>query len=267
MKQKLTQLMLLLMLTIGTQQAHAQFGSLVNNAKIATKKAIKQESKSLTKEATKAVRNAGAKTTEYTYGDHVYTMKGTFSIARYDSNAAGTVTFTHVPSDYEEFETVYNEFLGTTPHGTAAMMPMAMEIYARNPEEGLRCIKLINWPTNVNSVVSQLQSKLKAVQAGDSYGQRYLPAAVLKGATPANGYTPIRPYTVTMNASVNKHQDLQITGNGRVMYLYIMGKGWDTEQRSVEIVKSPDSGTFQVFNCPALYTDCKQIQGTWGGLD
>ena len=48
----------------------------------------------------------------------------------------------------------------------------------------------------------------------DSYGQRYLPAAVLEGATAANGYTPNKPYTVTMEASVNKHQELQLTDIG-----------------------------------------------------
>ena len=24
---------------------------------------------------------------------------------------------------------------------------------------------------------------------------------------------------------------------------------------------------YQVFNCPSLYTGCRQIQGTWGGLE
>ena len=55
-------------------------------------------------------------------------------------------------------------------------------------------------------------------------------------------------------------------GSGTVMYIYIMGKGWDTNQRSVEIIKQPDSELHQVFNCPSLYTQCKQIRGTWPGL-
>ena len=207
--------------------------------------------------------------TTWNYGDHTYTMKGNLTVEKYNSSATGVVTFTNVPSDFEEFEKLYTEFLGKTPHGTAAMMTMAMEIYGRDREEGMKCMQLLNWPSNVNSVVSQLKEKYGTSQyapANDSYHQRYLPAAVLKGAKPENGYTPSEPYTIEMKASVNKHQDMQFMGSGRVMYIYVMGDGWDTHQRSVEIIKQPDSELHQVFNCPSLYTQCKQIRGEWKGL-
>lgn len=205
----------------------------------------------------------------WTYGDHTYTQQGTLTAKQYDRKAKGVVTFTNVPSDYEEFETLYTQFFGKTPHGTAAMMVMAMEIYGRDRQVGRKCIELINYPSNVNSVISILNDKYGSSQyapANDSYHQRYLPAAVLKGATPQNGYRPQEPYTVEMKASVNKHQDMTFGGTGRVMYIYIMGDGWDTHQRSVEIIKQPDSELHQVFNCPSLYTQCKQIRGEWQGL-
>ena len=44
------------------------------------------------------------------------------------------------------------------------------------------------------------------------------------------------------------------------------GKGWDTEQRSVEIIRQPGQPLYKIFNCPALYTQCKPIQGSWPGL-
>lgn len=207
--------------------------------------------------------------TTWSYDGHSYTMKGNLTAEGYNQRATGEVTFTNVPQSYEEFEALYTQFLGKTPHGTAAMMPMAMEIYGRNREVGLRCIKLICYPSNVNSVVSQLNQKFGTspyAPANDGYHQRYLPAAVLKGATPENGYTPQQPYTVEMKASVNKHQELTFSGSGTVVYIYMMGKGWDTNQRSVEIIKQPDSELHQVFNCPALYTQCKQIRGKWQGL-
>ena len=203
------------------------------------------------------------------YGDHVYTMVGTFTAEKYNRSATGTVTFTNVPADYQEFEAVYTNFLGKTPHGTAAMMPMAMEMYGRDADEGLRCLQLINYPSNVNSVVSQLKQKFVPSQhapANDPYIQRYLPAAVLRGATPDNAYEPSYPYTVDMKASVNAHQELQISGSGRVMYIYVMGNGWDTRQRSVEVILQTGAKLHQVFNCPALYTQCKNIHGQWQGL-
>ena len=95
-------------------------------------------------------QNTGLST--WRYGSHTYTMKGNLTAEAYNPSATGVVTFTNVPADYNEFEALYKEFLGKTPHGTAAMMTMAMEIYGRDREEGLRCIQLINWPTNVNSV-------------------------------------------------------------------------------------------------------------------
>ena len=189
----------------------------------------------------------------WTYGGHTYTQKGTLTAKEYDKKATGVVTFTNVPSDYEEFESLYTNFLGKTPHGTAAMMVMAMEIYGRDRKVGRQCIELINYPSNVNSVISILNDKYGSSQyapANDSYHQRYLPAAVLKGATPQNGYRPQEPYTIEMKASVNKHQELQIVGSGRVMYVYVMGKGWDTEQRSVEIIRQPNQ---------PLYKDRKSV--------
>lgn len=149
------------------------------------------------------------------------------------------------------------------------MMVMAMEIYGRDRAMGKECIKLINYPSNVNSVIPRLNDKYGTsayAPENDSYNQRYLPAAVLKGATPENGYRPQEPYTIEMKASVNQHQELQITGPGRVMYIYMMGKGWDTEQRSVEIIRQPKQPLYKIFNCPALYTQCKTIHGTWQGL-
>ena len=158
----------------------------------------------------------------WTYGNHTYTQKGNLTAKQYNSKATGVVTFTNIPSDYEEFAALYRQFLGNTPHGTAAMMVMAMEIYGRDRQVGKRCIELINYPSNVNSVIPRLNDKYGTSQyapENDGYHQRYLPAAVLKGATPQNGYRPQEPYTVEMKASVNKHQELQIVGSGLVMYV------------------------------------------------
>ena len=205
----------------------------------------------------------------FNYGQHTYTMRGTLSMESYDPQASGEVTFTHVPTDFAEFEAVYTQFLGKTPHGTAAMMPMAMELYGRDRALGLQCLKLICYPSNVNSVTSILDTKYKASSQSpdnDPYVQRYLPAAVLKGATPDNAYRPQEPYTVEMKASVNSHKQMQFMGDGTVMYIYVMGKGWDTEQRQVDIVRQSGSELHQVFNCPSLYTQCKIIKGKWSGL-
>ncbi len=220
---------------------------------------------------------------EMKYGDHTYTQKGKISQVsinsvgsalgsafglgnrvKYDKPTA-TVTFTNIPSDYEEFEAVYTQFLGKTIHGTAAMIPMAIEMYARDAEVGKKCFELIcNGPATVSGIIRILKEKLPPnADYSDSYTQRYMAAALLKGAKDKNAYTPDYPYTVQMCMSPNKSQN--VTG-GVDTFIYILAKGWDTEQRSVEIFKGYDDDLYKVYNCPSCYTQCKNIRGTWKGL-
>lgn len=268
MKQSVITIVLSLCALVGVQtEAYAQFGNLLNRAKQEANKAVNSpKTKNAAKKAVQKARKSSAKETTFEYGEHVYTQKGTFKASRYDKYAAGEVTFTNIPSDFEEFEAVYTQFLGLTPHGTAAMIPMAMELYARDREVGKKCIELLCYETNINSFISRLRDKFGA-EPSDSYGERYLPAALLKGAKAQNAYTPDQPYTVEMEASVNPHQELQITGSGTVMYLYIIGSGWDAQQRQVEIHLEDGEELHKVFNCPSVYSGCKQIRGNWQGLE
>ncbi len=250
------------MMTVACQQPKTPTGSF-SNAALTEQETVEE----VEEPATVSVELTD---TTMTYGEHVYTMKGNLTAEQYNREAVGRVTFTHVPTDFMEFERVYSDFLGKTPHGVMAMMPMAMELYGRDRDLGERCIRLINYDSNVSSVLSILRVKFNASEhapENDTYTQRYLPAAALKGATPENGYTPTEPYTVEMTASVNPHSDLKISGKGRVVYLYILGEGWDTRKRQVEVLLPPGNGALhKVFNCPSLYTQCKTIEGEWKGL-
>lgn len=216
----------------------------------------------------------------FTYGDHVYAVNGGFNFGGMDRNGDGvvdnspyrdkataTVTFTHVPADYTEFEAVYN-VLGKSIAGTVAMIPMALEMYARDMAEGQRCFNLLcNSPVTVSSILSIVKTKIIAspyAPANDPYIQRYLAAALLKGATPANAYCPVEPYTVEMCASVNTPRP---TFGGMDYFIYIIARGWDTIQRQVEILQPTGSEYFKVYNCPSCYTQCKPIRGTWPGLE
>jgi len=218
-----------------------------------------------------------------TYGNHTYEVTGNIPDAGEDINGDGiadvkqylgkataTVVFSNIPSDYTEFEAVYNGLLGKSIQGTAAMIPMAFEIYARNSSTGEKCLNLLcNSSATVSGIVRILKTKFVPSQyagADDLYLQRYLAAALLKGATPDNAYSPSTPYTVEMGPSVNKPQEISISGNGTDYFLYIFGKGWDNEQRQVEIFLEKGASLYKVFNCPSTYTQCKTIVGTWGGL-
>ena len=109
--------------------ANAQLQGLINRGKQALKKEAKKEIK---EQGLNALTKVSGKESSFSSNGHTYTQKGTLSIKTYNPAATGMVTFTNVPSNYEEFEEVYTKFLGQTPYGVAAMMPMAMEIYGRD---------------------------------------------------------------------------------------------------------------------------------------
>ena len=207
-----------------------------------------------------------------TYGDHTYTVSGeiTYDQTYYDTPTA-FVTFTNIPSGVTEFKAVYDNLLGLSPQGAAAMVPMAIEIYARDANVGEQCFNVLcNSSSTVAGIVRILKTKFNYSQyspENDQYVQRYLPAALLKGASYTNGYKPEEPYTVKMSGNPNGIQDAPLTG-GTVHYTYILTDGgWDTFQRGVEIFQPSGSNKYQVFNCPSTYTQCRNIQnGPWAGL-
>lgn len=207
-----------------------------------------------------------------TYGSHTYTVNGEFNYSSPVFNMpTATVTFTNIPSGLTEFKAVYENLLGKSPQGAAAMIPMAIEIYARDASTGEKCFNLLcNSDATVSGIVRILKTKFNYSQyspENDQYVQRYLPAALLKGASYTNGYKPIEPYTVEMCASPNGTQDAPLTG-GTVYYAYILAPGgWDSFQRGVEIFQAYGSNMYKVFNCPSTYTQCRNLQnGPWGGL-
>ena len=157
----------------GLMQPKDQWRSLVNESKL----------------------TAQASGNSLTYGDHVYTVNGEID---YNSTEHKTptanVTFTHVPSGYTEFEVVYNGLLGKSIQGTAAMIPMALEIYARDASTGERCLRLLcNSASTVDGIIRILKTKLVPSEyspENDQYIQRYMPAALQKGAPNTNAYRP-----------------------------------------------------------------------------
>ena len=78
-----------------------------------------------------------------TYGSHSYSVAGDidfdFDPAQYTQQVTATVTFSNIPSGFTEFKAVYEGLLGKSIQGAAAMVPMAMEIYARDAETGKKC--------------------------------------------------------------------------------------------------------------------------------
>ena len=209
------------------------------------------------------------------YGEHSYTLDGAIAFdyapGEYKQKVEATVTFTNIPSGYNEFQAVYEGLLGKSLAGTVAMVPMAMEIYARNSMTGERCLRLLCKDQGVADQVAQLlKSRIipsSASGANDDYLQRYLPAASLKGASYENAYAPLEPYTVEMGAQPNLPQESKFSPYGTVFYTYIYADGWDTRARGVDVFLPKGEEFYKIQGCSSCLTQCKTIfNGTWGGL-
>ena len=209
-----------------------------------------------------------------TYGDHTYEVKGNidfdFDIATMDPHVESTVEFTNIPSGFNEFKAVYENLLGKSPQGVAAMIPMMMEIYARDPETGEKCLRLIAKEDYVvTDILRVLKSKFpRSTEAEkDKYMQRYLPAACLKGADLLNDYAPEEPYTVELGAEQPKPQQTSMSPYGTVYYVALYCSGWDSTSRKVEIFLPLKKDLYKLQACSSCYTQCKDIlEGPWKGL-
>lgn len=206
-----------------------------------------------------------------TYDNHTYTMDGNFD-EDYVTNGKAKVTFTNIPSDYEEFRTVYEEFLGTTSYGVSAMLPMAFELWGRDHEVGKQCIALITGGTCYNEIMRQLPAHMEMSSqspADDPYVQRCLPAAILQGATKENGYNPTEPYTV--NISIGRKaqwaEESEILQSNVYQLYLISGNAWNTQQRTVTIQRAwRGDKLYRVNNCSSLYVNIFAPRQDWNGL-
>ncbi|MCR5325947.1 MAG: hypothetical protein K6E37_04250 [Bacteroidales bacterium] len=209
------------------------------------------------------------------YGDHTYTVSGTieydFEPVAFSKAPTASVTFSNIPSGYNEFKAVYEGLLGKSLAGTAAMVPMALEIYARSSSTGEKCLALLcKDDVTVDGIIRVYRSKFvpsSAAGADDPYLQRYLPAALLKGAVYDNAYRPDEPYTVEIGPSANKPQETKMAPYGTVYFTYIYCDGWETRNRGVDIFLPRDETFYKVQGCSSCYVQCRTIyKGPWEGL-
>ena len=106
----------------------------------------------------------------------------------------GKVSIEAIPTTLDEFKALQAE-LGTTPEGCIMLQLVAMEVYRHDRNIGRECLSLNNTSTNLSSVTSRLN---ELYRPNDSYARPYLVSSCFKGATPANGYNPNKPYTIEL---------------------------------------------------------------------
>ena len=199
------------------------------------------------------------------------TISGSISHTDYDITEKGEVSFNRFPASVKEFNEV-REIIGYEPHGAVALQIMAYEMYRRNKEIGLECIKLNNTTNNITSATSRLD-ELFGNDA--NYARPYQMAAYLKGATWDNGYKPDKPYTVEIEVNQATPYQYTETYQSDMLFLDILTQGKPSGRDVVWVIKThrpgePSEGKyFIVNNCPNLYSQVRQISYTtpFEGLD
>ncbi len=181
--------------------------------------------------------------------------EGTIHPTVYKPGEEASLSIDRMPASYEEFVSLQNE-VAQTPEGAIMMEIVAMEMFNRDRELGKKCLTLANTEINVNFMVRRMSDL--AVPEEQS-GRPYQPAIFFAGATPMNGYNPTSPYTIQVRTSkVHKYEKVQSL-KGYLLYLEVFSEGFDTQWRSVEVIKQKGSDVYKVYNCPAMVTRCKEL--------
>ena len=199
------------------------------------------------------------------------TITGKINHTDYNSGQSAKISFNRFPVSVQEFKEV-REQIGSEPHGAVALQVMAYEMYRHDKKAGEECIRLNNVLNNVLTPVG----RLKELFGNDfSYARPYQIAALLKGATPENGYNPAKPYTVEVRVSKGNSYQYSNDYQSNVLYLEIITGGKDRGVDSISVLKthkpneSSNGQYFIVFSCPGFYSQVKGISftATFNGLD
>ena len=180
----------------------------------------------------------------------------------------GKVSIEAIPTTLDEFKALQAE-LGTTPEGCIMLQLVAMEMYRRDKNVGRECLNLNNTSTNLTSVTRRLD---ELYRPNDSYSRPYLVSSCFKGATPANGYNPNKPFTIEVRRDpVRPNDERSQMLKGYVKYFQLYSDGYDTHWRNVDVVQQHGDSYYRVSNCPAILTQCKEIDfdatDEWHGLE
>ena len=99
------------------------------------------------------------------------------------------VTLNALPASLAEFRNLSLN----TPDEVVAGFLCALNLYVKNPNEGVEAMNLLRGPRPMTPYDSQfLRDRLR--------GKEYLPLAYFAGATPQNSYVPTQPYVLDVLA-------------------------------------------------------------------
>jgi hypothetical protein len=142
-------------------------------------------------------------------------------------NKTKSYTFQALPTNAAELQAL-PEAAMTDAYAVAALSVLALCRYEASQEDCFAMLDFLKGPDQVSNLEkSQINDRLA--------GKTYKPRSFLGGATPANNYTPVQPYTVKVSSNPYSFQ------NQGWATLYLTSGGGDNA-RPVRLRQKPSTG-------------------------
>lgn len=129
-------------------------------------------------------------------------------------NKSWTLVFQDIPTTLNALRSLPEATLKEA-HFAAALLIPALCVWPNNESESIAMLNYLKGPEALS--VREIQFIRDRMR-----GKAYLPSSYFAGATPANGYAPSRPFTVTVSENPYSYQE-----NGYAK-LYLKSSGADS---------------------------------------
>ena len=168
-----------------------------------------------------------------------------------------TYTFSTIPTNVEELKQ-YNISGDDGRYKVLALYIMSLRTW--KPENQTDCEEMIGYLCNKQLSVYEKQRLTDQMKKGNQY--RYLGNAFLNGATPANNYSPSKPYSITLTQdSVVDEDQIYIPANPSIpspdqYRAFIYCKASDSG-KWIDVYKSSKDGNWYMYKWMDLITSIK----------
>lgn len=162
------------------------------------------------------------------------------------NNKKEKIVFNNLPDTYEQFISLPQASM-STPFQTAAMAVLAFCFYPKDSEQSYKMIDFLRGPRPMNGMDRQfIADRFRA--------KDYVPRSYFAGATPANDYQPVAPYTIEVSENQYSYDQQGIAK------LFMKSGGADSP-RPIQLRKAKD-GKWYLWEYSSILLDIRQPESS-----